>query len=47
LIPGYLSGITGEYAPPSGYFVDEDEAEAFDRQFPYKEKLVLSGQLNK
>ena len=47
LIPGYLSGITGEYAPPSGYFVDEDEAEAFDRQFPYKEKLVLPGRLNK
>ena len=23
LIPGYLEGITGEYATPKGYFVDE------------------------
>ena len=38
LIPGYLNGITGEYATPQGYFVDESEAEAFDRQFPPKEK---------
>ncbi len=45
LIPDYLNGITGEYAPPNGYFVDESEAEAFDRQFPYKEKLKLPGQL--
>ena len=45
LIPGYLSGITGEYTPPQGYFVDEDEAEAFDKGFSYKEKLKLPGQL--
>ena len=45
LIPGYLDGITGVYAPPSGYFVDEQKAEDFDRQFPKKEKLVLPGQL--
>lgn len=45
LIPGYLDGITGVYAPPSGYFVDEQKAEDFDRQFPPKEKLVLPGQL--
>ena len=25
LIPGYLDGITGEYATPSGYFVDEGD----------------------
>ncbi len=42
---GYLKGITGEYAPPQGYFVDEAEAEEFDRQFPPKEKLKLPGQL--
>ena len=42
---GYLTGITGEYATPQGYFVDEKEAEEFDKQFPPKEKLVLSGQL--
>ena len=42
---GYLTGITGEYATPQGYFVDEKEAEEFDKQFPPKEKLVLPGQL--
>ena len=42
---GYLKGITGEYAPPQGYFVNEDEAEEFDKQFPPKEKLKLPGQL--
>lgn len=45
LIPGYLDGITGEYATPQGYFVDEAEADAFDKQFPHKEKLKLEGQL--
>ena len=45
LIPGYLNGITGEYATPQGYFVDESEAEAFDRQFPPQEKLRLPGQI--
>ena len=45
LIPGYLDGITGEYATPSGYFVDEGEAEEFDKRFPLKEKLKLPGQL--
>ncbi|EKC50395.1 GCN5-related N-acetyltransferase, partial [human gut metagenome] len=38
LIPGYLDGITGEYATPEGYLVDEQEAEEFDKQFPYREK---------
>ena len=45
LIPGYLDDITGEYATPQGYFVDEAEVEAFDREFPPKEKLKLPGQL--
>lgn len=44
LIPGYLDGVTGEYAPPEGYFVDEKAAEEFYRQFPYKEKKTLPGQ---
>ena len=47
LIPGYLDGITGEYTLPKGYFVDEIEAEEFDKAFPYKEKLKLPGQLSK
>ena len=42
---GYLTGVSGEYATPQGYFVDEKEAEEFDKQFPPKEKLVLPGQL--
>ena len=45
LIPGYLDGVTGEYATPEGYFVDKAKAEEFDKQFPYKEKLKLPGQL--
>lgn len=45
LIPGYLNGITGEYATPQGYFVDEAKAEEFDKNFPPKEKLKLPGQL--
>lgn len=45
LIPGYLDAITGEYETPSGYFVDEAEAEEFDKGFPYKEKLKQPGQL--
>ena len=45
LVPGYLDGVTGDYATPKGYFVDESAAEEFDSQFPYKEKLKLPGQL--
>ena len=45
LVSGYLDGITGEYSPPKGYFVDEAEAEEFDRAFPPKEKLILPGQI--
>ena len=45
LIPGYLAGITGEYGPPTGYLIDEAKAEEYDKQYPYKEKLKLPGQL--
>lgn len=48
LIPGYLDGVSGEYAPPEGYFAAEREPEAFalfDAQFPKKEKKRLPGQL--
>ena len=48
LIPGYLDGVTGVYAPPEGYFVAErepDDFARFDAQFPPKEKLTLPGQL--
>lgn len=42
---GFLDGITGVYFTPQGYYVDPEAVEEFDRQFPYKEKLVLPGQL--
>ena len=45
---GYLDGITGVYATPKPYFVAEEnpeDFEAFDAQFPAKEKLKLPGQL--
>ena len=48
LIPGYLDGVSGEYAPPEGYFAAERDPEAFalfDAQFPDKEKRRLPGQL--
>ena len=45
LINGYLDGITGEYTPPQGYFVDESDVEKVDKGFPYKDKLKLPGQL--
>ena len=45
LIPGYLDGISGEDKTPQGYFVDESEAEEFDKKFPAKEKLTLPGQI--
>ena len=34
LIPGYLEGITGVYAPPQVYFVKKADADAFDAAFP-------------
>ena len=45
LISGYLDGITGEYATPQGYFVDEAAAEEYDKTFSSKEKLILPGQI--
>ena len=45
LASGYLDGVTGVYQTPKGYYVDDQDVEAFDRQFPPKEKLKLPGQL--
>ena len=45
---GYLAGIEGTYHSPKGYYVAEDNPqgfEAFEAQFPQKEKKVLPGQL--
>ena len=48
LLPGYLNGIEATYTSPKGYFVVEENPEDFakyEAEFPYKEKLVLPGQL--
>lgn len=45
---GYLNGIEGTYHTPKPYFKafeDPEGFEAFEAGFPYKEKLVLPGQL--
>ena len=42
---GYLDKITGVYATPKGYFVDEVKAEEFDKEFPYKKKEKLPTQI--
>ena len=45
LVSGYLDGITGVYQTPQGYYVEDADAEEFDKGFPYKEKLKLPGQI--
>lgn len=48
LIPGYLDGVEGTYHTPKGYFVADENPEAFaayEATFPGKEKHVLEGQL--
>lgn len=45
LIPGYLDEITGVYQTPKGYYVEDSDVEEFDKEFPYKEKLKLPGQI--
>ena len=45
LIPGYLAEITGVYQTPTGYYVNDSDVDEFDKQFPYREKLRLPGQL--
>ena len=45
LIPGYLTGVTGVYQTPQGYYVDDADVEEFDKAFPPKKKLKLPGQI--
>ena len=48
LIPGWLNGIEATYCPPKGYYVADENPEAFEAYeatFPKKEKLRLPGQL--
>ena len=48
LTPGYLNDIEGTYCPPKGYFVANEQPEAFEAYeatFPKKEKAFQPGQL--
>ena len=48
LTQGFLSGISGTYKDPEGYFVcerDPDGFAQFEATFPEKEKQKLPGQL--
>ena len=48
LIPGWLNGIEATYCPPRGYFVADEDPEAFaayEATFPAKEKTLQPGQL--
>ena len=45
LIPGFLDGVTGEYATPQCYVLDDAAVAAFDQGFPPKQKLKLPGQI--
>ena len=46
LIPGYLKDVTGVYQTPKGYYVDPEDVDAFDREFPLRQKMKLPGQLS-
>lgn len=48
LIPGWLGGIEATYCPPQGYFVADENPEAFqayEATFPYKRQAFVAGQL--
>lgn len=45
LIAGYLEGVSGVYQTPAGYYVKDEDVEAFDKAFPPKQKLKLPGQI--
>lgn len=42
---GFLRDVSGVYRDPAGYLVEEADVEAFDAEFPPKEKKRLPGQL--
>jgi predicted N-acetyltransferase YhbS len=45
LIPGYLDEVIGVYQTPQAYYVDDADAEEFDKNFSAKEKLKLPDQI--
>ena len=42
LVPGSLDGIKGKYYESTGFEINKDALELFDREFPPKEKCFLS-----
>lgn len=45
LRPGALSGVRGAFHAPAFYEASPAQAERFDAPYPYREKLILPGQL--
>lgn len=45
LSPGSLKGITGRFFEDEVFNAQQEELELYDKQFPYKEKLVTDTQL--
>jgi hypothetical protein len=45
LYPGALQGITGRFFDDPVFHVDNEELDAFDKKFPYREKHVTDTQL--
>jgi predicted N-acetyltransferase YhbS len=46
LYGGGLHGISGKFYIDEVFKVEQDELEIFEKEFPYKEKLILDTQLN-
>jgi len=47
LYPGALNNINGKFFEGEAYKIDKKELEIFEKNFPYKEKLVLDTQIFK
>ena len=45
LYDGSLNNISGKFYEDKVFVTDKDELAAFEKQFPYKEKLVTDTQL--
>lgn len=45
LSKGFFDTVKGEYADPDGYFVDEKDADEFDKKFTPKRKIKTDSQL--
>ncbi|MDR0349175.1 MAG: GNAT family N-acetyltransferase, partial [Tannerella sp.] len=47
LVPGALENRNGKFFEGEIYQINREESESFEKQFPYKEKLVLATQIFK